>query len=74
MPMNQIRVHLGPMPRMLRSVINDLLASEPDVAIVGNSQDGRPSFVAASAERADVLVTSQPSRESDATLAGRAES
>ena len=57
------------MPPMLRAAINDLLAPETDVAIIGNSYDGEQSFAAASAERADILVTTQASYESDAFLA-----
>jgi DNA-binding NarL/FixJ family response regulator len=55
-PMNPIRVHLGDMPRMLRTMINDLLTAEPDMTIVGNTFDGEESLPAASAECADILI------------------
>ena len=54
--MNPIRVHLGPMPRMLRSMISDLLASEPDMTVVGNSFDAQESLHEASAQSADILI------------------
>jgi hypothetical protein len=34
-----IRVHFGPMPQMLRTIISDLLCNERDIEIVGNSYE-----------------------------------
>jgi hypothetical protein len=67
--MNSIRIHLGPMPRLLRTVINDLLSAEPDMTIVGNTygiQDGLP---AASAEGADILIAQERASDSGACTA-----
>jgi hypothetical protein len=57
--MDSIRVHLGQMPPMLRAMINDLLAAEPDIAIVGNSYGGDDSLLDADADRADVLIAQE---------------
>lgn len=57
--MNLIRVHLGPMPRMLRAMINDLLSAEPDITIVGNSYGAQDSLPVASAEGADILIAQE---------------
>lgn len=54
--MSAIRIHLGPMPRMLRAMINDLLNVEPDMTVVGNSFSDETSLSEASAEHADILI------------------
>jgi hypothetical protein len=57
--MNTIRVYLGPMPRMLRSMISDLLSAEPDITVVGNSHREGGSLLAASTQRADILIAQE---------------
>lgn len=57
--MNSIRIHLGPMPEMLRAIITDLLGSEGDFEIVGCSDDGQGALGDARGERADVLITQE---------------
>ena len=64
-PMNPIRVHLGDMPRMLRTMINDLLTAETDMTIVGNTFDDEDSLPAASAEHADILIEQRHARFDD---------
>jgi hypothetical protein len=72
--MSLIRVHVGPMPRMLRAMINDLLKAEPDMAIVGNSFADEDSLCEASAQSADVLIArdtaSEPGTCTAAMLSG----
>lgn len=67
--MSAIRIHLGPMPTMLRSIITDLLSTEQEVEIVGMGDEEGPSLAAARAEGADVLLVSQSSRAADPSLA-----
>ena len=67
--MNTIRVHLGPMPRMLRAMINDLLSAEPDITIVGNSYSARDSLPAASSDSADILIAQERAADSCACTA-----
>lgn len=57
--MSSIRVHLGPMPRMLRVMIHDLLSAEPDMTIVGHSYAPRDGLPAASALGADILIAQE---------------
>jgi DNA-binding NarL/FixJ family response regulator len=52
-----IRVHLGPMPEMLRTFIEDLLAPEPDIVIVGHSDDRTGLVLSARRHDADMLIT-----------------
>jgi hypothetical protein len=72
--MNLIRVHLGPMPRMLRDMINDLLSAEPDITIVGNSYDAQDGLPTASAQGANIMIAqeraSQPGSCTAAVLSG----
>src|SRR5688572_22809794 len=37
---NSIRIHLGPMPKMLRTIVGDLLDREKDLLVVGRSERG----------------------------------
>jgi hypothetical protein len=68
--MNSIRVHLGPMPQMLRALINDLLSAQPDMTIVGNSYGAQDGIPAASAEGADILIAQErPSHSGTCTAA-----
>lgn len=55
--MGSIRVHLGQMPPMLRSMISDLLDGEADLAVVGNSHGTEAALAAARADRARVILT-----------------
>lgn len=56
-PMNPIRVHLGPMPDMLRTILSDLLSQSSDIVIVGESVRHEDSLPKAREEHADVLLT-----------------
>jgi chemotaxis response regulator CheB len=66
--MNSIRIHLGPLPPMLRTMINDLLEEEPDMTVVGNSYAGEDSLVAASADKADMVISQEQTSLSDTCL------
>lgn len=52
-----IRVLIGPMPGMLRAIVDDLLANEPDLIVVGCSDDPESALVSAREARADMLIT-----------------
>jgi len=52
-----IRIHLGPMPTMLRSILGDLLRQHPDMVVVGESAPSEDSLKTARDERADLLIT-----------------
>lgn len=52
-----IRIHLGPMPAMLRTIIGDLLGHERDLLVVGSSVTGQDVLRRAQDDRADVLIT-----------------
>lgn len=51
-----IRVHLGPMPEMLSTIIGDLLRKEPDIVVIGRSGDDQNALHSALDEHADVLI------------------
>lgn len=53
---NPIRVHLGPMPAMLQTIIGDLLGREPDIVIAGISTQGGDCLRAARGEQAEIIV------------------
>lgn len=55
--MPPIRLHLGPLPPMLRTMIRDLLSGEPDMLVVGDSEATDNSMLAARAEQADLVIT-----------------
>ena len=55
--MSPIRIHLGPMPEMLRTIITDLLHQEPDLVIVGRSGPGQDPLRSACDDHANVLIT-----------------
>jgi hypothetical protein len=55
--MNPIRVHLGSMPEMLRTIMSDLLEQEEDMVIAGDSPGREESLPNARQQHADVLVT-----------------
>lgn len=52
-----IRIHLGPMPPMLRAIVDDLLARESDLLVTGSSRVGEDPLIRAREERADMLIT-----------------
>ena len=54
-----IRIHLGPMPEMLRSIVDGLLAEEPDLVVVGRSARGEDALLQARAEQAEMLITAE---------------
>jgi len=57
-----IRVHLGPMPEMLRTIMGDLLSQAPDIVVAGESARSEDSLCQAREERADVVVTQDPTQ------------
>lgn len=63
--MNPIRVHLGPMPEMLRTIMGDLLSQEPDMIIAGESGRHEDPLPNAREQRADVLITQDGARHGD---------
>lgn len=55
--MNPIRIQLGQMPPMLTRIVDDLLASEADMVVVGRSSGAEDSLRQARENEADMLVT-----------------
>lgn len=55
--MNPIRIHLGPMPGMLSTIIDDLLSRETDLVVVGRSSEREDALARAREQRADVVIT-----------------
>jgi DNA-binding NarL/FixJ family response regulator len=51
-----IRVLLGPMPDLLREMIEDLLSCEPDMVVLGRSEDAAAALAAACRAPADMLI------------------
>jgi len=45
------------MPEMLRTIVGDLLRREPDLVIVGSSDEREDPILKARADHADVLIT-----------------
>jgi hypothetical protein len=66
--MSPIRIHLGQMPPMLRTMISDLLQAEPDMAIVGNSAADDNSLLDASSGKADMLILQEQTSLGDTCL------
>jgi DNA-binding NarL/FixJ family response regulator len=54
------------MPPMLRAIVDDLLARETDLVVVGSSQTGQDPLLQAREEQADMLIT-QDGAQSEAT-------
>jgi hypothetical protein len=54
---NPIRIQLGKMPPMLTRIVDDLLASEPDMVVVGRSSGPEDPLREARENEADMLVT-----------------
>ncbi|HEU4651786.1 MAG TPA: hypothetical protein VFS49_10265 [Croceibacterium sp.] len=55
--MSPIRVHLGPMPEMLRTIIGDVLHREEDIVITSESARHEHCLREARGRHADVVVT-----------------
>jgi hypothetical protein len=53
---NPIRVHLGPMPPMLRMIVGDLLGREPDIVIAGSSARDGDCLREARDEQAEIVI------------------
>jgi len=71
---NPIRIQLGQMPPMLARIVDDLLALEGDMVIVGRSSGTEDSLRQARDNDADMLVTQDGQGSGtcvDAILAGR---
>jgi hypothetical protein len=54
---NPIRIHLGPMPGMLSTIIDDLLSSERDIVVVGRSSAREDALLRAREDQADIVIT-----------------
>lgn len=65
---NPIRIHLGPMPEMLRTIVGDLLGRETDLLLVGHSERGQDTLQLAQDDQADVLITQDRSRNDSLCL------
>lgn len=55
--LDPIRILLGPMPEMLRAMIEDLLSSEADMLVVGQSDEPDTALTSATKTKADMLIT-----------------
>lgn len=55
--MPPLRIFLGPMPEMLRTIVNDLLSREADIVMVGASAGSEDPLRQAQSQGADVLIT-----------------
>lgn len=62
-----IRILLGPMPEILRTMIRDLLSCEADMLVVGESNDASAALTSAAGIRADMLIA-QTAQSPDANL------
>lgn len=62
--MTPLRIFLGPMPEMLRTIVNDLLSRESDIVMVGGSGDIPDPLLQARHQGADVLITEDAPSES----------
>ena len=54
--MEQIRVLIGDMPRMMRELVGAAVSDAPDITLVGSSQNGEPLAASLNRARADVLI------------------
>lgn len=66
--MDPIRVHFGPMPEMLRTIIHDLLADESDILIVGRSAQPDDCLREARAGHAAVIVAQESAHDGRSCL------
>jgi hypothetical protein len=67
--MKPIRIHLGPMPHMLRTIITDLLWAEADMIVVGQSQADQDALRSVRDQGAEVLITHEPAAQGESCLA-----
>lgn len=51
-----IRVLLGPMPDLLREMLEDLLSCESDIVVLGQSETGTGTLTSACEANADMLI------------------
>ena len=61
--MAPIRVHLGPMPQMLRAIVGDLLGQEPDIQVLGGRPDDQDALRSAVGQHADILIVQDGQQE-----------
>ena len=66
--MRPIRIHLGPMPTMLRTIVSDLLRREPDMVLVARSDGGPDALQGAYQQGADILITQEGAGDSAGCL------
>jgi chemotaxis response regulator CheB len=57
--MSPIRVHLGPMPEMLRTIMSDLISEAPDIVIVGQSSRHEEALPEARGDGSQVLIVAE---------------
>jgi hypothetical protein len=65
---NPIRIHLGPMSEMLRTIIEDLLSLERDIIVVGSSRQQQDVLKRARDEGADMLITQSRPEAGESSL------
>ena len=56
---NQIRIHVGKMPRLLREIVEDAVRFQPDMKRIDSSEEHDLSS-AIKREQADVLIVAEP--------------
>jgi DNA-binding NarL/FixJ family response regulator len=61
-PLNRIRILLAGIPPLLVDILHHIVASEPDMAVVGRVSDG-DLFAAAKSTGADVILIGQKAKE-----------
>ena len=66
--MRPIRIHLGPMPTMLRTIVSDLLRQEPDMVLVARPESGQDAMRKAREHSADILITQEGASERGSCL------
>ena len=66
--LDPIRVVLGPMPDLLREMIEDLLSCESDMVVLGRFGDSAEALETACAEHADMLILQEDERRSSGLL------
>jgi len=63
-----IRVLLGPMPDLLREMLEDLLSCESDMVVLGRSETGAAALTSASDASADMLIMQSETDGKDGLL------
>ena len=58
--MEQIRVLIGDMPRMMRELVGAAVSDAPDITLVGSAQSGEPLAASLDRTTADVLIVGVP--------------